>query len=440
MRRAEEPPASGSAGERRTPLRIAAHTGAGGWAGAGLGITRLLTGLDRRGHAVRLYSHDRDVKARATAAGILTRRQPLGPLALHHAFRFAAELRLRRPDVLLLTTPRTVRLGALAARRAGIPRVVVSLALETDMPRARKGRPWSGRVDAVVLPTEAMRRRFLEAVPAFTGDAVAIHPGVAPPVVRGGPALRAMLGVPLSAPLIGTAGPLVERKRLDRLVQLVAGLPAVHCLVAGDGPVARRLDRLAARFGVADRLHRPGFLDDLGPALDAMDVFVITSEAEGLSRAMLEAMAAGVPVVSTPVSGAAEALDAAPARDRHSTDPGPGLTDAGPQAGPDPSRHPAPSIDLVPDGPDPPGHPASSGPASSRDPALSGDLSTSPSPGLLAEPEPESLIAAVGGLLSDRGRLRSMGAAGRAVARERFGETRMLAEWEPVLCGTDAAG
>ena len=71
---------------------------------------------------------------------------------------------------------------------------------------------------------------------------------------------------------------------------------------------------LAERLGVSHRVHFAGWRDEVHSAHDAMDVFVLPSRWEGLSYAMLEALAAGLPVVSTAVNGSREVLTPADAR------------------------------------------------------------------------------------------------------------------------------
>lgn len=369
------------------PLRIAAHNGAPVWGGAEIALVRLLAGLGARGHTVRLYCNHPEVERRAAELGVPARREPLGgDIALHHAARFARELRRWQPDVLLLGTFRKVWLGALAARLAGVPRVVARIGLETDMPRNAKYRFVFRRwIDAVTFNAHGMRARFHEALPEFAGRTVTIHTGVAAPAARGGAALRQRLGIPPDAPLLGSVGRLASQKRYDRLVRILEALPDAHALVAGEGPARDALERQAQRAGVADRLHLPGHQEDVGPALDAMDVFVLPSDREGMSNAMLEALMAGVPVVSTDVSGAREAL--APLRAG-------GSTEATGEAG---------------QGADAP-------------------------PGLVLS-SPDDLGPVLRRLLADRPRLRSMGEAARRVARERFDEERMLDDWERLLGG-----
>ncbi|HEM45565.1 MAG TPA: glycosyltransferase, partial [Alphaproteobacteria bacterium] len=73
-------------------------------------------------------------------------------------------------------------------------------------------------------------------------------------------------------------------------------------------PEAGALRALARELGLGARVRFLGHRDDVGDVLAALDLYLVTSDREGLSNSMLEALAAGVPVISTPVSGAAAAL------------------------------------------------------------------------------------------------------------------------------------
>jgi glycosyltransferase involved in cell wall biosynthesis len=101
---------------------------------------------------------------------------------------------------------------------------------------------------------------------------------------------------------------LVEQKRLERFVDVLAELPpGVVGLIAGEGPLRPELE---ARARVRDAPVRfLGHVDEVGNLLAAADVLLLTSDREGMANAMLEAMAAGLLVISTPVAGAREALE-----------------------------------------------------------------------------------------------------------------------------------
>jgi glycosyltransferase involved in cell wall biosynthesis len=165
-------------------------------------------------------------------------------------------------------------------------------------------------VDAVVVNSSAMTGSFAR-LPGFDpGRIRVIHNGVGPARATAVPGrLRASLGITSEVFVIGTAARLADQKRIDRLVEALSLLPAdVHCVIAGDGERKAAVEAEAAARGVGSRLHLLGHREDLAEVFDAMDVYVVSSDREGLSNAMLEAMSAGLPVVSTRVSGAEDAL------------------------------------------------------------------------------------------------------------------------------------
>lgn len=299
----------------RRSLRIVAHNGSATFGGGELGTTLLLSGLQDRGHRALMLCRDRGMADRVAGYGIPTGVLRIGGhVMLPDALRFARRLRRVRPDVALLTTFKKVTLAAAGARMAGVPFVVQRIVLEGDDPgrgaRYRLAlRRW---VDAIVLNADSMRPAFLAPSAGLDpSKVVTIHDGVRRPVRTEEPgAVRRALGLPDAAVVVGAVARLATQKRFDRLIRALATLPAqVHCVIAGDGEEREALARLARGLGVSDRFHLLGFRRDVGDVLDALDVFVVSSDREGLANAMLEAMAAGVPVVSTAVSGAREAIE-----------------------------------------------------------------------------------------------------------------------------------
>jgi glycosyltransferase involved in cell wall biosynthesis len=363
-------------------MHIVAHNASPVLGGGEIWTALLLAGLQRRGHRVLLFCRNAQVAGRTAAYGIPTAVLRLGGDAmLPHALRFALRLRRLAPDALLLTTFKKIWLGGLGARLAGVPRVLARVAISTHLPRNFTYRVALRRwVDTLVVNAETIRTGLLDALPeADPRDIVTIHDGVAEPERRAGPeAVRRELGLPPEAQVIGSVARLVAQKRLDRLLHAVAALPErVHCVIAGEGPEREPIEALALRLGLRQRLHLLGFRTDVGDVLAALDVFVLSSAAEGMANAMLEAMAAGIPVVSTAVSGADEAL-------------GPGADGT--------------------------------------------------APGVIVQAGSAELAAALRPLLEDPGLRRRMGAAGRQRARERFGFERMLDRWEALLAGGAASG
>jgi glycosyltransferase involved in cell wall biosynthesis len=91
---------------------------------------------------------------------------------------------------------------------------------------------------------------------------------------------------------------------LDALRRLVERLPQVRLIIAGDGPTAAEVARMAAPLG--DAVVLAGYRDDVMEFLDATDVLLHPSRTEAFPTALLEAMAASVPVVATRVGGIPE--------------------------------------------------------------------------------------------------------------------------------------
>jgi glycosyltransferase involved in cell wall biosynthesis len=115
--------------------------------------------------------------------------------------------------------------------------------------------------------------------------------------------LREEFDVPAGAPLVGMVSRLVPKKGqvdlVDAWPRVRASHPDAHLVLVGDGAEREALAAQAASLGVADSVHFAGNRDDVPEVLAALDVFVFTSYSEGLSGALLEAMAAGKPIVAT---------------------------------------------------------------------------------------------------------------------------------------------
>jgi glycosyltransferase involved in cell wall biosynthesis len=103
-------------------------------------------------------------------------------------------------------------------------------------------------------------------------------------------------------------GVLAPVKRVDLLLDAVAGLPGVRLLVVGDGPLHDDVARRATAPGLEGRVDLAGRVADPGPLLAGADLFALTSAAENCPLALLEAMAAGLPVVATAVGGVPEVV------------------------------------------------------------------------------------------------------------------------------------
>jgi glycosyltransferase involved in cell wall biosynthesis len=119
---------------------------------------------------------------------------------------------------------------------------------------------------------------------------------------------RAGLGIPASGSLLVAVGNLYPVKDHANLLRAAAMLPGVRVAIAGRGEEEAPLRALAAELAMMDRVHLLGLREDINRVLTAGDVFAQPSRSEGLPLAILEAMAAGMPVVATRVGGVPEAV------------------------------------------------------------------------------------------------------------------------------------
>lgn len=124
---------------------------------------------------------------------------------------------------------------------------------------------------------------------------------------------RAALGVDFSSLTVVTVGRLVEQKGLEYLLAAVPALVAVlgdrfRLLLAGEGRLRSSLERQAEQLGIGKYVSFLGFRRDVGDILCASDIVVLPSLREGLSIALLEAMAMGKPVVATVIGSNREVL------------------------------------------------------------------------------------------------------------------------------------
>jgi glycosyltransferase involved in cell wall biosynthesis len=150
-----------------------------------------------------------------------------------------------------------------------------------------------------------------------------VHNGIDPPAeLPVDPQVKALA---VSGPLLGVLSGLRPGKGLETMVESLAILrragSTTQLVVAGEGGERERLERLASGLGVSEAVHLPGHRPDPYAFLGALDAFVLPSWAESFPYSVLEAMAAGLPIVACDVGGVSEASEdgvsglRAPARD-----------------------------------------------------------------------------------------------------------------------------
>ena len=235
--------------------------------------------------------------------------------------RLAAAFRAGSAGIVHTYLPAANVLGPVAARLAGVPRVVVSKRSLSDY---KCGHPVLGRLesignrlaDAVMVNSEAVRREVERTERHWEGKFRCVHNGVAP-IAPWRPdeisAFRAREGLPAGGTVAVCVSNFFEYKgHLDIVeadARLAGELPDLTWVLVGrDAGSLGATRELAGKLGVLDRFRFVGARSDVPDFLRAADLFVHPSRQEGFSNAILEAMAAGLPVVACDVGGNPEAV------------------------------------------------------------------------------------------------------------------------------------
>jgi glycosyltransferase involved in cell wall biosynthesis len=244
-------------------------------------------------------------------------RRPMATLGT--VVRLAGLLRRSRPDLLLSWSAKTHLYGAPAAALAGMGSRVVWW--QHEIPSGH----WLDRI-ATALPATAVgcsseASRVAQGRLRPRRSAFVVHPGIDPaPFANGSESgLREALGVPAGRQVIGVVGRLQPRKGQDRFLAAMAELRRrghdVHALLVGGDAFglspeyAAELRRLISRLGLDQRVTMTGQVENAAPYFDLMDVAVSASEREPFGIVLLEAMAAGVPVVAVARGGPLEIVE-----------------------------------------------------------------------------------------------------------------------------------
>ena len=213
--------------------------------------------------------------------------------------------------------------ASLLGRWLGVPVTITLRGTESRLanspPFARRLRAALAGADRVIAVAGALRDVAVRlGVPPDRAEVVGNGVDVArfAPVPRG--EARQALGLPPDAPVLISVGTLVERKGFHRVIELLPALRdkhpgLVYLIVGGSGPegdmsAALRAQVAALGLGDAVRFLGPLAPDALSGPLSAADVFVLATRNEGWANVFLEAMACGLPVVTTDVGGNAEVV------------------------------------------------------------------------------------------------------------------------------------
>jgi glycosyltransferase involved in cell wall biosynthesis len=250
----------------------------------------------------------------AEKRNLRVRRVPLaGEADLRFVPRLAAVLREEAPDLVHCHSRRGAdTLGGLAARTVGVPAVV---SRRVDNPEAPAlARLKYGLYRKVITISERIREQVISTgVPerkvTCVRSAVELERWSGPCDPH---RFRWVSGALEGEVTVGVAAQLIERKGhrdlLEALPAILARVPHLRTVFFGRGPLEEELRTTAARLGLASRITFAGFVDDLEPLLPCLDLLVHPAHMEGLGVILLQASAAGVPIVAARAGGIPEVV------------------------------------------------------------------------------------------------------------------------------------
>ena len=235
-------------------------------------------------------------------------------LSLVFAWRLARLVRQERFDLVHAHMYASAAASALATLATNVPLVLT----EHSEARWRTGQArWLSRriyrrAAHVIAVSNRIRRRLIDEDGVPPTRITVIPNALSPLPARDSDlALSVLAGEP-AGPIVGLIARLQPEKGvtyfLEAAARVAQEVPEARFVVVGDGPLRHELARLAEQLGIHERVHFLGFQVEAPALVGAFDVLVVPSLSEGTPLVILEAMAAGVPVVASAVGGIPEQI------------------------------------------------------------------------------------------------------------------------------------
>jgi glycosyltransferase involved in cell wall biosynthesis len=248
--------------------------------------------------------------------GMPVRNESFGkPATLQGLWRMARFIAGHRPDA-VFSAPEFANLMAASAlllapgKARFFPSFHAAASLRAERVGSRLAQMLAGvvasRATRLIAVSQGIAGDLAASGRVDTGKLVVIHNPLPPPAPDQPPVFAWQQGLAEArasgVPVIVTAGRLVEVKDHRSLIEAFAVLrrprPA-KLVIFGEGPLRGALESLVAERGLGDDVLMPGFVADTTACYTQADLFVLTSKSEGFGNVLVEAMNAGVPVVST---------------------------------------------------------------------------------------------------------------------------------------------
>jgi L-malate glycosyltransferase len=280
------------------------------WRGGQDQLLTLLIGLHRHGHRIGLVCQPATLlEDRARKAGIAVYPASIrSELGLISFFRLFAIIQKVRPEILAFNTPKAMLMGTMASLFGSVRARIVFRRVNFPLRKNFFTRfKYIRGIDCIVAISESIQLQLqICGIPSskirtiYEGMDLSLYPARPP-----GDALHT------TGPfVIGTVAHLSREKGLRYLIEAASLIPGVHekmrFVLVGDGDCLQELSELVNQRGLSDVFQFAGFHSDTSQFMKAFDIFALPSLSEGLSSAILEAMAASLPIVATAVGGIPE--------------------------------------------------------------------------------------------------------------------------------------
>lgn len=292
------------------------------WGGAQRYVYDLATSLPKDAFAVSVaFGGGGQLYVKLYNAGITTHsigtlERDISPFAdVQSFFELWRLFRTERPDIVHLNSSKAAGIGALAARLAFVPKIFFTahgwpyLEKRGFMWRTLA---WLGSWGTALLSHTviAVSKNDLEVgrrLPFCYKKMHLVHNGIAPISLGTGEIIRNAF--PSGVKILGTIGELTQNKNQVALIEQAKADPTLYVAIVGEGEERPSLEAKIREYDLSDRVKLFGFL----PASDVLrgfDTFALPSLKEGLPYVLLEAKAAGLPIIANRVGGVGEVLDA----------------------------------------------------------------------------------------------------------------------------------
>ncbi|MBX9765233.1 glycosyltransferase [Patescibacteria group bacterium] len=234
---------------------------------------------------------------------------------LNSFFELLNLFRKEKPDIVHLNSSKAAGIGALAARIAGVPKIIFTA---HGWPFGESRNAFSRALiyffswltalfSHKVITVSDYDLRVAKEMPFVTGKVVRIYNGIGPQTFSPGDVIRQSF--PKGARITGTIGELNKNKNHIALIEDTKNNADMYVAIVGEGELRELLEKKIEEYGLQSRVKLFGFIE-AREALKGFDEFALPSIKEGLPYVLLEAKAAGLPIVANRVGGVGEILDA----------------------------------------------------------------------------------------------------------------------------------